>query len=269
MPEAHPPVHWPFDASPACIGMVHLPPLPGSPQSVLSISAIGERAVEEARMLADAGCDGVMVENFGDVPFFAERVEPHTLTAMAVIVAEIRGAVAVPIGVNVLRNDARGALAVAAAAGGRFIRVNVHTGVYVADQGLIEGRAAETLRYRRELAADVAVFADVHVKHASPLGASDLAVAAEDAAYRGLADALIVSGPTTGRATSIEDVRTVKRAVPDRPVLVGSGVSAENVAELWELADGVIIGSSLKVDGVTTNPIDPDRLDAFMHAVGR
>jgi membrane complex biogenesis BtpA family protein len=249
--------------------MVHLPALPGSPRSDLPIAAVRKRAVDEATMLVDGGFDGLIIENFGDVPFFTGAVEPHTLTAMALIVADVCQTVSVPVGVNVLRNDARGAMAVAAMAGGRFIRVNVHTGVYATDQGVIEGQAAQTLRYRDQLATDVAIFADVHVKHASPLSDSGLALAAAETAYRGLADALIVTGPITARATCLDDVRTVKQAVPDRPVLVGSGVSADNAAACLSDADGVIVGSSLKVDGVTTNPIDPDRVAKLMRVLNR
>lgn len=269
MSQTDPPCRWPLPTRPVCIGMVHLPPLPGSPQGILSMAAIRARAVDEARLLADAGFDGVIVENFGDAPFLAGTVEPHTIAAMAVIVSDIRQAVPIPVGVNVLRNDACGALAVAAQAGGRFIRVNVHTGVYATDQGTIEGRAAETLRYRRQLAADVVLFADVHVKHATPLSQPDLALAAEEAAYRGLADALIVSGSTTARETNLTDLRTVRAAVPDRPVLVGSGASLENAAALWAEADGIIVGSCLKTDGKTTNPIDPRRVADFVRSLGR
>ncbi len=230
---------------------------------------IRSRAVEEAKAFADAGCDGVLVENYGDAPFWPDRVEPHTLTCMATIVTDVVAAIAIPVGVNVLRNDAKGAIAVAAASGARFVRVNVHTGVCVADQGLLEGRAADTLRYRASLRAEVSVFADVHVKHAAPLGESDVRRLAADAAYRGLADALIVSGAATGAATSMEEVATVRQAVPDRPVLVGSGVTVADAAALWSVADGLIVGTSVKVDGRTTNPIDPDRLARLMQAIGR
>jgi len=261
-------IHWPFARRPVCLGVIHLPPLPGGPRPGPSMPAIRSRALDEARQLADAGFDGLIIENFGDAPFLPSDVEPHTLTAMAVIVADVCRSVDIPVGVNVLRNDARGALAVSVATGAAFIRVNVHTGVYATDQGLIEGRAAQTLRYRRHLACPTAIFADVHVKHAAPLGPSDLAIAAEETAYRGLADALIVTGTTTGRATSLDDLRTVKSAVPDRPVLVGSGATPETVAELLRIADGVIVGTCLKRDGLTVNPPDPDRVRRFARAAG-
>ena len=260
-------VAWPFAAKPACIGMVHLPALPGSPRSRLPMATIRSQAVTEARMLAEAGFHGLIVENFGDAPFFATSVERHTLAAMAVIVADVCQVVSLPVGVNVLRNDARSAVAIAAVTGAAFIRVNVHTGVYATDQGVIEGQAAQTLRYLRSLSAGVAVFADVHVKHAAPLHGGDPAIAAEETAYRGLADALIVTGATTGRPPSLDDVRVVRAAVPDRPVLVGSGVTPENAAAFWNGADGMIVGSYLKQDGVAANPLDPERIRRFARVI--
>ena len=250
----------------ALIGVVHLAPLPGSPQASLSVDQVAERALVGARALADAGFDALIVENFGDVPFCAEHVEVHTAIAIGRVVRAVIENVPCPVGVNVLRNDARTALAVAAMTGASFIRVNVHTGVYAADQGLLEGRAAETLRDRAALDADVAVFADVHVKHAEPLGGRDLARAAEETAYRGLADALIVTGPTTARPADLADVQQVRQAVPDRPILVGSGVTIDTVAAVLAATDGVIVGTALEEDGRTAAPIDPARVAAFVRA---
>ncbi len=254
---------------PALIATVHLPALPGSPQSQFGIEAITQRAVDEARLLAEHRFDGIIVENFGDVPFFAGRVGPHTVAAMALILSEVRSATQTLHGINVLRNDAQTAIAVAAMTGADFVRVNVHTGAYATDQGLIEGQAAQTLRYRRALGADVAIFADVHVKHASPLTQQDLAAAAEETAYRGLADVLIVTGPTTGRPPDLDDVMTVRRAVTDRPILVGSGVGPENVGEILSIADGIIVGTCLKQEARTENPLDPTRVRSFVRAAGR
>ena len=163
-----------------------------------------------------------------------------------------------------LRNDAKSALAVAAVMGCDFIRVNVHTGAMVADEGVIEGEAAETLRYSRELGANVAIFADVLVKHAVPLGEPDLYHAARTARERGLADILIVSGPMTGEATLPEDVETVKNAIGNTPVLVGSGLDEFNAKPLLSVADGAIVGTSLKKDGVVTNPVDVNRVERLV-----
>ncbi|HOA72778.1 MAG TPA: BtpA/SgcQ family protein [Phycisphaerae bacterium] len=250
----------------ALIGMVHLAPLPGSPASELPLARICEDACRDARTLAEAGFTAIVMENFGDAPFRATTVDPHTVAAMTLVARAIRRAVDLPLGINVLRNDAQAALAIATVCEAAFVRVNIHTGVYATDQGIIEGRADETLRYRQRLGSRVAVFADVHVKHASPLLSQSIAEAAEEAAYRGRADALIVSGTGTGKPTSLDDLRSVRDAVPDRPLLVGSGANVENIRELLAVADGVIVGTTIKENGRTTAPVDADRARTFVQA---
>ncbi|MBI2467334.1 MAG: BtpA/SgcQ family protein [Candidatus Rokubacteria bacterium] len=246
--------------------MVHLAPLPGSPRWDGSLAAVVERAVADARALEAGGFDACLVENWGDAPFSAGRVDPAAVAAMAVAVAEVRRAVRLPVGVNVLKNDAQAALAVAAATGAAFIRVNVHVGAVVADQGLIQGDAHGTLRYRRLLGTDTRLFVDVGGKHAVPLAPVELEQVARDAAYRGLADALVVSGVATGEATPVGDVKRVRAAVPDRPLLVGSGVTPDSVADLLQVADGAIVGTWIKHDGRTANPVDPARVAALVRA---
>ena len=231
-----------------------------------ALDHIIERAAREAVLLQNAGFDAVMVENFGDAPFHATTVEPHTIASMAQCVRAVVQACKLPVCVNILRNDAIAALAVAATAGAQAIRVNVHMGVYATDQGMIEGRAAETLQYRQRLGAEVAIWADVHVKHAQPISQPDIALAAEELVARGRADAVIVSGSTTGRSADLDDLRRVKSAVPQCPVFVGSGVTAQNVREYLELCDGVIVGSDLKQDGKASNPLDADRVKHFVAA---
>jgi hypothetical protein len=259
-----------MEGFPRLVGVVHLPPLPGSPRwAGASLAAIGERARADAQRLVAAGFDGLIVENFGDAPFFADRVPPLTLTAMTRVIGMLPPSAGVWLGVNVLRNDAQGALAVAAACGADFIRINVHIGAAVTDQGVITGAAAATVRERAALAPAVRLFADVDVKHAAPLGARfDLAEAAEETAYRGLADALIVTGAGTGKATSEATLATVRAAVADRPLYVGSGVTVATVARTLALADGVIVGTALKEGGATTAPVDPRRAEAFVRAAG-
>ncbi len=256
----------------ALIGMIHLPALPGAAGFSLrgpvdtqdALGAIIDRAVREATNLQDAGFDAVVVENFGDAPFHATTVEPHTIASMAQCVRALVGACRVPVCVNVLRNDAIAALAVAATAGAQAIRINIHMGVSATDQGMIEGRAAETLQYRQRLGADVAIWADVHVKHAQPISQTDIALAAEELVDRGRADAVIVSGSTTGRSADLDELRRVKASVPRCPVFVGSGVTAQNVREYLESCDGVIVGSDLKPDGKASNPLDADRAKHFV-----
>lgn len=248
------------------IGVVHLAPLPGAPGWGGDFGVVLDRALGDLAALGAGGVDAVIVENFGDVPFRAGAVEPETVAAMARIVAALRPRTALPLGVNVLRNDAAAALAIAAICGGpgSFIRVNVHSGAMLTDQGIIEGRADRTLRRRRELGATVAILADVLVKHAAPLGQTTIEDAARDAVERGLADALIVTGAGTGLATDLDDVRRVRAALPETPLLVGSGVNRDNVRETFAFADGAIVGTSFKVGGRTTAPVDVERVKRFV-----
>ena len=243
------------------IGVVHLRPLPGAPRWEGALGRVLETALAEAAALEHGGVDGIIVENFGDAPFRIGRVPPETVAAMTLAVKSVKETVRVPVGINMLRNDALSALAVAAVTGAPFIRVNVHYGVMAADEGLVEGEAHETLRQRKYLGADVKILADVLVKHAAPLGNPDLGLTSQETIRRGLADGLIVSGPATGQPTSSFDVSVVRRAVPEAFVLVGSGVDESNVWRVMEHADGAIIGTSLKQDGLVANPVDPARVE--------
>jgi hypothetical protein len=255
----------PFVGLRPVIGMVHLLPLPGSPRA-RGLEEILKRALSDARALAAGGVDGLLLENFGDLPFAPGAVDPQVTAVMAAAALEVRRRTALPLGINVLRNDPRAALAVALAAGASFIRVNVHVGAAHTDQGRIEGRAHETLRFRRAIGSRAAIFADVFVKHARPAGRMDLATAARETAYRGLADALLVTGPETGSAADPKRLRAVKRAVPDRPVYVASGVSEESAESVAE-ADGFIVGTAFKRGGRVENPVDPGRVRRIVRAL--
>jgi hypothetical protein len=256
-----------FNSTKIIIGVVHLPPLPGSPRWSGDFASVLDHAKRDAEALAVGGVDGIIVENFGDAPMRKGAVGPETVASMTLAVEAVKRVTELPLGINVLRNDARSALAIAYATGARFIRVNVHTGAMVTDEGIIEGEADVTLRYRRELGADVRIFADVLVKHAVPLGDQDLWHAARTVRERGLADAAIVSGPMTGEPTSLDDVRTVKDAVSDAPVLIGSGADESNIEKLLEIADGAIVGTSLKKDGRVENPVDTERVRRIVDLV--
>ena len=251
------------------IGMVHVAPLPGSPRWEGSMERVVDAAVHDARTLVEHGMDALLVENYGDAPFTPGRVEPSTVAALAVVAREIRrGLPQTPLGINVLKNDARAALAVACAVGARFIRVNVHAGAVLADQGVVQSDAYHTLRDRRLLGMEVAIFADVGGKHAVPLAPIDLEQHARDLTHRGLADGLVVSGQATGAATPIEDLKRVRSAVPDVPLLVGSGVTPESAPDLLSVADALIVGTALKHDGDVNAPVDPDRVRRLVAAVG-
>jgi membrane complex biogenesis BtpA family protein len=242
------------------IGVVHLRPLPGSARWDGNFETVLARATADARAYAHGGADAIIVENFGDAPFTKNAVPPETVAAMAVAGQVVREAVRLPLGFNVLRNDAHAALALCAACGGSFIRVNVHSGAMVTDQGIIEGQAFDTVRLRRALSPHGQILADVHVKHAAPLASLPIEIAARDTIERGGADALIISGSGTGVATDLRDLERVRAACPTAPLLIGSGIAAKTVADYLRLADGVIVGSSLKRHGRVDQPVDPKRV---------
>lgn len=249
------------------IGMIHLLPLPGSPRWLGSMRDVVDRALADLDALLGGGVDGVLIENFGDAPFHPGTVAAETVAAMSVVAAEVvRSATDTRVGVNVLRNDAASALAVAAAAGCAFIRVNVHTGSMLTDQGWISGMAHDTLRMRARLGTVVAILADVMVKHAVPPPGLDIMTIARDTWERGLADGLIVTGPATGLATDPRRLRVVREAVPEAPLWVGSGATADDARALLAVADGIIAGSALQRDGIAGRGVERDRVVAFMKA---
>jgi len=254
-----------FDGTQPIIGMVHLDPLPGAPKATGDLSAVIEAAVRDVERLVTGGVDGLLIENYGDAPFYPD-VPKHTVAAMTRLAVAVRRAVDCPVGINVLRNDPEAALSIAAAVEADFVRVNVHTGTAVTDQGVIEGRAHETLRLRDQLATDVAILADVHVKHATPVGEQPIDRAALETVDRGKADGVIVSGPGTSVETPLADVERVVDGLAahghDRvPVFVGSGVTSETVGDcLAAGADGVIVGTALKAGGETTAPVASERV---------
>lgn len=248
------------------IGVVHLLPLPTSARWGGSLAAVISRAEQEATALAAGGVDGIIVENFFDAPFPKDQVDPAVVSAMTLVVDRLRDLVMLPMGINVLRNDAISAMAIASIVKVEFIRVNVLTGVMATDQGIIEGKAHQLLRYRRELGSKVAIFADVLVKHARPLGTPNLTTAVQETIDRGLADAIILSGWATGSPPNMSDVELAKAASAGTPVFIGSGASWENISQLMIAADGVIVASSLKRQGKITEPIDPTRVSQFVEA---
>jgi membrane complex biogenesis BtpA family protein len=258
-----------FENSKVVVGMLHVPALPGSPRCTLTLKAVREFVLADAAALIDGGVDGLMIENFGDVPFFPVRVPAHTIAFLTVLAAEVRARYSIPLGINVLRNDGLAAMAVAAAVEASYIRVNVYTGARLADQGILEGEAHEITRLRRVLGAEAQIWADVAVKHSASIGSRLLTDEVEDTIGRGLADALIVSGAGTGKETPMDAIRAAKGAAKTARVLVGSGAEAGSVERLLEVADGVIVGSALKHDGSVSQPVDAGRVRAFMAAARR
>ena len=262
-----------FDATHPVVGMVHLPPLSGAPDFDGDRAAIRDRALEDARRLEAGGIDGLIVENFGDAPFYPDDVPKHVVAEMTALVTGLTNAVDVPVGVNVLRNDADAALSIAAATNADFVRINVHVGTAATDQGVLEGQAHDTLRLREQLDADVAILADVHVKHATPVGETAIEQTALETAERGRADGVVVSGVGTGSETALEDVERVSSALGETatddptPVFVGSGVTSETVGDCLEAgANGVIVGTATKEGGETTNPVSLERVETVVTA---
>lgn len=255
-----------FQTPKPIIGVVHLLPLPTSPRWGGNLKAVIDRAEREATALAAGGADGLIVENFFDAPFERDRVDPAVVSAMTIIIERLMSLVTLPVGVNVLRNDARSALAIATCTGASFIRVNILTGTAVTDQGTIEGQAREVLCYRRELGSNVKILADVLVKHARSLGSSDPILAVRETLERGLADGVIVSGVSTGSPPSRDDLEQARHAANGCPVLIGSGATWENIPTLMSVADGAIVASSLKRRGNIEETIDPIRVAQFVEA---
>ena len=255
-----------FGRTPCLIGVVHLPALPGSPRWSGDMAPVIERAVRDARALESAGFDGVILENFGDSPFSRGFAGRGAVAGLAVAAAAAGREVALPLGINVLRNDAQSAVAVAAATGARFIRVNVHMGAAATDQGIIQGDARETLQAARESAPGLAIFADVFVKHARPLGNAGIEQAARELVERGSAAAVIVSGDATGAPVSVEEMARVRASIAGTPVIAGSGVTAGSVAGVLQSCDGIIVGSHIMEGGAAAHPIDRKRATDFVKA---
>ena len=255
---------------PRLIGMVHLGALPGAPSFAGDLEPVVAAAVADTRTLLDAGFDAVMVENFGDAPFFADDVPDITVASMTrAVLAVIDAADGMPVGVNVLRNDALAAISIATATGASMIRVNVLSGTMWTDQGPITGRAAQVARLRAALGSDVQVLADVFVKHASPPPGLTIAQAARDAWERAGAHAIVVSGVGTGHALDVADAKAVRAAVPEAPIVAGSGTSPGTVAQILSVCDAAIVGTSIKEGGVSTGRVHPERARLLVQAAGR
>lgn len=261
------------------IGMVHLGALPGSPGAAgqsaeEAIWPVIAAALRDAKSIFEGGMDGLILENFGDTPFYPHQVPAITIAAMTLVAGHVSelalDASSRPfLGINVLRNDASAALAIAATCGFHGIRVNVHTGVMASDQGILTGQAHETLRERARLESPVAVLADVLVKHAEPLGSSqpDIGSVAKETVERGVADAIIVSGRATGSPTDTVSIAAVRQALPSTPILIGSGASLDTIKAQLEHADGVIIGTAIKENGDVHAAVEIDRVRAFVEAM--
>lgn len=248
------------------IGVLHLLPLPGAPLYDGGIQKVYDQALAELEVFKRYSLDSVIIENFRDMPYFPGRVPVETVAAMAAISRDIVRAAEIPVGINVLRSDGEAAVAIAAASGAHYIRVNVHMGAVVADQGIVQGSSQLSVRLRSALKSDALIFADVGVKHAAALAGRSLDIETRDLAERGLADAIIVTGDRTGVETSLVDIDHV-RAATTLPILVGSGATAENVGRVLPKVDGLIVGSYFKKDGAGHNVVEAARVERFTRRV--
>jgi membrane complex biogenesis BtpA family protein len=249
------------------IGMLHLDALPGTPAAARSLREIERQTLREARIYADAGLDGLMLENMHDTPYLRGKVGPEIVAAMTIVAAAVKAATKLPCGIQILAAANREAIAVAHAAQLDFIRAEGFAFAHVADEGIIESCAAELLRYRRTIGAErVQVWADVKKKHSSHAITADVGVGETAHAVEFLrGDAVIVTGLVTGDAPTPEDIHAVKTATR-LPVYLGSGVTAENVRLLSAAADGVIVGSEFKVGGHWAGGVDARRVARFVRA---
>ncbi|BBD41336.1 hypothetical protein Amn_pc00510 (plasmid) [Aminobacter sp. Y103A] len=253
-----------FDGKQPIIGVIHLLALPGAPRYAGDSRRIVDMALADAAALAEGGADAIMIENFGDTPFFPDNVPRETIAWMSRIGGMIRDRHDVPLGVCVLRNDGRAALAVAHAIEAEFIRVCVLGSPRVTDQGLVEGRAYELLRDRMRLGSDIKIFADVDIKHSYPLAVGfSIRAEAADLVSRSHADALIVTGPATGMPIDESDLARL-RGVADVPIFVGSGVTDKSITKLAEQASGFIVGTAFKDSKSADARIDPDRVRSMV-----
>ncbi|HAY45653.1 MAG TPA: BtpA family membrane complex biogenesis protein [Gammaproteobacteria bacterium] len=258
-----------FRRSKALIGMIHCPPFPGSPRyRGESLNQIYDACLRDAEFLVNNGLHGLIVENHGDVPFSKpDDIGPETPAFMAVVVERIKRNFDVPIGINVLANAPITAFAIARATDSAFIRVNQWANAYIANEGFMEGRAAQAMRFRSALRGEgIKVFADSHVKHGSHSITSDRSIGelTRDLDFFDV-DAVIATGHRTGDSATLEEIEEVADAT-SLPVLVGSGVDADNIAQILTRASAVIVASSLKKDGVWWNPVDPEKVRSFVTA---
>ena len=250
------------------IGVIHLPPLPGSPLYrgwEKNFEEIIDKALKDAMALTEGGVDAIIVENYGDKPFEPRVRRPETIAALSVIVREVKKATGLIVGVNVLRNSAPEALAIAYVAGASFIRVNSLVYPRYAPSGILEPVARELIELKTKLNADIQILADIHVKHSVSIPGLTIEEEAKEAVERGLADALIVTGTRTGEPVEPKDVALAKTA--GKPVLIGSGITPKNIRLYWRIANGFIVGSYFKQERRPENPVVVARVKELMDLV--
>ncbi len=239
------------------IGVVHLPPLPGAPLFRGEFDRVLDIAIREAKTLERGGVDGIILENFGDIPFRAVVRNPLTISAFSVIAREVAREVSIPIGINFLRNSAVEAASIAYISGAKFIRVNAYVETVATDSGIIRPAAPRLIRFLRAYGIRLCILADIYVKHGKVIGIRNIADTVRDAVERGLASAIIITGKRTGAPPNPKALKEAKST--GTHVFIGSGLSTENI-DLLRYADGAIIGTFFKKEGRIYNPIDENRV---------
>jgi membrane complex biogenesis BtpA family protein len=252
------------------VGVIHVGALPGTPRGSQSVKELVRSAREEAKVYRECGVDGIYIENMHDVPYLKGEVGPEIVAAMTAIGVEVKNECQLPVGIQILAGANIEAMAVAHAANLDFIRAEGFAYAHVADEGIIEASAAKLLRYRKIIGAErVQVWADIKKKHSAHAITADVSLGetAETVEFMG-ADSVIVTGSVTGQAPKVADVQEAKTHC-HLPVFLGSGISESNIEQFYKNADGFIVGSSFKNDGLWSNTIDPARVIRFIHKLGR
>jgi uncharacterized protein len=250
------------------IGMIHVPALPGTPKSTLSMPAILDIVLNEARLYAEMQLDSIMIENMNDVPYLNKSVGPEITAFMSVIGDRIKHEVGIPCGMQILAAANNEALSAALAAGFDFIRAEGFVYGHLADEGYINSCAGELMRYRKKIGADqIAIFTDIKKKHSSHAITSDVDIAetAKSAEFF-LSDGLIITGIATGMEADLKEISMVRK-VTNLPIIIGSGISIENIEKYWDSADGFIIGSYFKEEGIWDNSVSTERVKEFMRKI--
>ncbi|MFT5750306.1 MAG: membrane complex biogenesis BtpA family protein [Ancylomarina sp.] len=257
-----------FSDKKSIIGMIHVQALPGTPNHKMSLTEISALAVKEAKQYDNANLDAIIIENMHDVPYLKRQVGPEVTAAMTIVAKAIRDAVSLPLGIQILAGANQEALAVARAADLDFIRAEGFVFGHVADEGYIDSCAGELMRYRKMIGADkVKVFTDIKKKHSSHAITSDVdIVETAHAAEFFLSDGVIITGSSTGKAADVRELDALKDSV-SKPILIGSGITADNISKYWPFANAFIVGSHFKEDGYWMNPISDERLTVFMNQV--
>lgn len=252
------------------IGMVHVKALPGTPKNILETSQIIDDAIKEAKIYQKAGINSIMIENMHDIPYLKGRVGHEISSVMTLIAYLIKQETNLPIGIQILAGANKEALATAKASNIDFIRAEGYVFAHTADEGIIEAQAGDLLRYRKQIDAEsIVIFTDIKKKHSSHAITNDISlIDTAKAARFFLSDGVIITGDHTGSSASVDELKALKEVI-DFPIIVGSGVTAENVSNYLPISDGMIIGSYFKEDGYWENEISYERISSFMDIVNK